>query len=367
MSRVDSDELRRFAAALLTETGADEAVAEAVAASLVAADLRGHPSHGVNMIPTYVEWSEAGGIEPTARPTTVADEGSTLLVDGNHGLGHFVGRRATELAAERAVDHPVVTVGIRRATHLGRIGWFAEQTAAAGLGFVGFTNMTSGEPVAPAGSAQRRFGTNPLTFGLPSFEALPYPVLLDVATSQVAFGKINVRHRAGEPIDPAWTVTDDGGSVPDADAFNEDGLGALAPLGGEAAGYKGTGLMLIAELFAATWSDSPVTPQEDARYENAAVFTVFDPLAFTTREAHEARLLALRDYLEETEYAPAVSAGAGSRSDRAYLPGRQEHVTRREYEAEGLPVADPVLETLVALARERGIAPDLTEPVAPES
>jgi uncharacterized oxidoreductase len=225
--------------------------------------------------------------------------------------------------------------------------------------------MTSGQPVAPAGSAQRRFGTNPLTFGLPAFDALPHPVVMDMATSQVAYGKINVRHMAGEGIDPEWTTDESGEPVLDPDAFNEEEVGALAPLGGQTAGYKGTGLMLMAELLAATWSDSPVTPQSAARYENAAAFTVFDPLAFTTRAAHEARLTALVEYLDETEYAADVSAGTGTDADRAYLPGRPEYDTAREYEREGIPVPDPICETLADLARERGLDEETVASVAP--
>jgi uncharacterized oxidoreductase len=317
------------------------------------------------LIPDYIEWAEHAHLEPAARGEVVAERESAFLVDGNHGFGHPVAREATARAMERVGPTPAVSVGIRKATHIGRVGWFAEQAAAAGYGFVAFTNMTSGEPVAPAGSAQRRFGTNPLTFALPSFDALPYPVMLDIATSQVAYGKVNVSQMAGEGIDAGWTVDADGEPVLDADRFNEDGVGALAPLGGQTAGYKGTGLMLMAELFAATWSDSPVTPQPDARYENSAYFTVFDPLAFTTREAHEARILALSEYLDETDYSAALSAGTGTDADRAYLPGRQEHVTKRAYEREGIPVPVQICETLVDLARERGVDGAAVDPVVP--
>jgi uncharacterized oxidoreductase len=260
---------------------------------------------------------------------------------------------------------PAATVGIRRATHLGRIGWFAEQAAAEGLGFVGFTNMTSGEPVAPAGSAQRRFGTNPVTFALPSFDALDYPIVLDVATSQVAQGKINERQMAGEDVPPGWTVDESGEPVLDSDAFREEEVGALLPLGGQDAGYKGTGLMLMTELFAATWSDSPVTPQPDSRYENAAAFTVFDPLAFTTREAHEARIEALETYLDETEYVDTVDTGPGTTSDRALLPGRPEHETRVAYERDGIPVPDQVRTKLASYAREQGLETAVVEAVDP--
>lgn len=359
MHRIEPDQLRRIATGLLAAIGLPDAAAESVAESLVAADLRGHPSHGVHIIPTYAMWVDAGGMDPTAEPSVVHDGGATLAVDGNDAPGHYVGRLATDRAIERVDDESVVAVGIRRATHMGRIGWFAEQAAAAGLGFVGFTNMTSGEPVAAAGSAERRFGTNPVTFGLPSFDALEHPVLLDMATSQVAFGKINVRETAGQPIDDAWTVTEDGGAVPDAPAFNEDELGALAPLGGQDAGYKGTGLMLMAELFAATASDSPITPQPDSRYANAASFVLFDPLDFTSREAHEARLGALADYLDDIEYPDAVSPGGASDFDRAYLPGRQEHETKLTYEAEGIPIPEGVAESLVSIGRDYDVGDDL--------
>lgn len=362
MERIDHDALHRFATAVLEATGAPPETAETVAASLVGSELRGHPSHGLQLLPTYVEWT-AGPLDPTADPEIVAEREEAALVDGNHAFGHPVGREATRLAMGMVESLPVAVVGIRQATHLGRIGWFAEQAAAEGLGFVAFTNMTSGNPVAPAGSAQRRFGTNPVTFALPSFDAVEHPIVLDIATSQVAYGKLNVRQMAGHSIDPSWTVDERGEPVLDLDAFNEEEVGALAPLGGQDAGYKGTGLMLMAELFAATVSDSPVTPQPGALYENAAFFAVFDPLVFTTRGAHEARIEALETYLDETEYAEGVDAGAGTDADRALLPGRREYETRVDYERDGVPVPDPVRETLAALAREQGLDADVVRPV----
>lgn len=366
MGRVDHETLHRFAVAVLEQTGAGAETVEAVADSLVAAELRGHPSHGVQLLPSYVAWAAHGDLDPTAEPEIVAEREGAAFVDGNHSFGHPVGREATRLAAGMVGDCPAATVGIRRATHLGRIGWFAERAAAEGLGFVGFTNMTSGEPVAPAGSSQRRFGTNPVTFALPSFDALDFPIVLDVATSQVAQGKLDARQMAGEPLAPGWTADESGEPVLDADAFTEAEVGALLPLGGQDAGYKGTGLMLMVELFAATWSDSPVTPQPESLYENAAAFTVFDPLAFTTREAHEARIEALATYLDETEYAEGIDPGPGTTADRALLPGQPEHETRLAHEREGVPVPDRVRETLASFAREQGIDDGAVDEVAPE-
>lgn len=365
MERLDHETLHRFTTAVLERTGASPETAATVADSLVAAEIRGHPSHGLQLLPAYVGWA-GGPLDPIADAEVVERRPGAALVDGNHGFGHPVGREATRLAMEMVASQAIAVVGIRRATHLGRIGWFAEQAAAEGLGFVAFTNMTSGDPVAPAGSAQRRFGTNPVTFSLPSFDAVDHPVLLDIATSQVAYGKLNVRQMAGESIHPSWTVDEDGDPVLDPDTFNEEEVGALAPLGGQDAGYKGTGLMLMAELFAATVSDSPVTPQPDALYENAAFFAVFDPIVFTTREAHEARIEALEIYLDETEYSAAIDAGTGTDADRALLPGRREHEIRLKYEREGVPVPDPIRERLAALGREQGLDEEVVRPVARE-
>lgn len=363
MIRLEPRELDAIAGRLLETMGLDDDRATTVAASLVAAELRGHPSHGVHLLPRYAGWIDAGGMDPTAEPSVVHDGGGTLTLHGHDAPGHPVGRQATAMALDRVPERAVVTVGISRATHMGRIGWFAEQAAAAGCCFVGFTNMTSGEPVAAAGSADRRFGTNPITVGVPSFDALDHPVVLDMATSQVALGKLTVRAPDGRSMDDAWTVTVDGEAVPDVTAFQTDDRGALAPLGGQDAGYKGTGLMLVAELMAGTISDSPVTPQPDSRYANAAAFTVIDPLAFTTREAHEARLTALEAYLDDIDYPEAVSAGAAIDADRAYLPGRAEYETRLTYEADGIPVSAGVADQLVSLGRDRGVEESVLEPL----
>jgi LDH2 family malate/lactate/ureidoglycolate dehydrogenase len=123
--------------------------------------------------------------------------------------------------------------------------------------------------------------------------------------------------------------------------------------------------MLMTELFAATWSDSPVTPQPDSRYENAAAFTVFDPLAFTTREAHEARIEALETYLDETAYVDAVDTGPGTKSDRALLPGRPEHETRVAYERDGIPVPERIRTELASYAREQGLETAVVDEVDP--
>jgi uncharacterized oxidoreductase len=343
-------------------------VAEAVSTSLVGADLRGYPSHGTRLSSGSARRVDIDHIDPDARPSVMSDWETTALVDGNHAYGQYVGREATARPVRRpggdGLRYREGPLGPGRAprrphaTHPGRIGWFAEQAADAGLGFLGFVNVTPGKPVTVPGSAQRRFATNPVAFGLPSFDALDHPVVLDMATSQVAWRKLNVRQATGAPLDPARTVTESGAPVEDAAAFNDNGEGAVLPLGGQQSGYKGFGLSMMSELLAATMSDGFVTPQSGSRWRNAALFLLFllfDPLAFTTKAAHEARISALETYLGETADSEHVSAGAATDADRAFLPGVLEHRTATEYEREGIPIADDDRELPRTLAREHGL------------
>lgn len=361
MDRFEPKQLTELAANLLAPTGPGKEVIDTVSESLVQSDLRGHRSHGLVTIPGYFDWVDEGLIDPDGDVRILDETQSHVLVDGENGFGHYTGTLATELAIEKTEESPIVSVGIRRGSHFGRVGWFAEQAAKSGLGFIGFTNMTSGRPVAPAGSAERRFGTNPITVAIPSFEARNHPILVDMATSQVAYGKLLVKSITGEPLDPAWTATDDGQPVESADAFMNQSSGSLLPLGGEAAGYKGTALLLMTEIFASLFSDSPVTGQDDVIAGNAGVFFIFDPLEYTTRACLEARISALDQYLSDTNYSPDVSAGSATPFDEALLPGAAEYRIRTENRERGIPVHESVQSFLADAATERGITIDFPD------
>lgn len=361
MDRFEPTRLRDVAAQLLETTDARSEIVDTVSESLIQSDLRGHHSHGLVTIPGYFDWIDEGLIEPEAEGAISEETHSHILIDGQNGFGHYTGKAATELAIEKVEEHPFVTVGIRRGSHFGRVGWFAEHAAKSGLGFIGFTNMTSGRPVAPAGSAQRRFGTNPVTLAIPSFDAKDHPILLDMATSQVAYGKLLVNSITDDPVDPSWTATREGEPVDSADAFVNESSGSLLPLGGVDAGYKGTALMLMTELFASLFSNSPVTGQDDVVAGNAGFFLVFDPLAYTSRASLEAKIRALEQYLAETEYSDAVSSGAGTPFDGALLPGTAEHRIRTENRERGIPLHDSVQTFLSDAAFERGITIDVPD------
>jgi uncharacterized oxidoreductase len=291
---------------LVEAYGSDKKAAAQVAASLVDADLRGHRSHGVLRLPMlYRRMYEDSSIDPEATVEVVPSAGATAAINGNHQFGQVVGRVAVNTAAELAANHGIAAVGIRNATHLGRIGEWAEQAAERGFLFAAFINTGGLAPfVAPPGSADRRLATNPVAFGVPSFDALDFPLVLDMATSQVAHGKITKRAVEGESLPEKWVVAASEESLTDAEAF-ESGEGAILPLGGLTSGYKGFGLAVVTELFAGMIGDAFVAGQDtEGIVSNAAAFMMVDPDQFSTPEANRARIKALATHLRSADYMP---------------------------------------------------------------
>jgi uncharacterized oxidoreductase len=351
--RLSPERLEAAVRALIAATGAPEGHANAVAASLVDADLRDHGSHGVIRVPLYAGKVADGALDPAAEPTVEHDGGATLRLDGHHAFGQVVGREMVSLLGERAAEHGVAAVGVRDATHLGRIGEWGERVAEAGLCFAAFVNSQSGGyNVAPAGSADRLLSTNPVCFGVPTFDALPHDVVLDVATSQVAHGKVREKAWIGAEIPEGWAVDDAGDPYTDAEEFEEGVIGAQLPLGGTVSGYKGTGLAVVADLFAGIFGDGAVAGERDVeRSNNAALFLAVDPLRFTSRAGVERRVRTLADHLDAADYEAGPSPGAAARGDRFVLPGRPEYDAHRRNRDE-LALDDAVVDRLRAVAEE---------------
>lgn len=353
------DELERFAELLFRRLDVPEETAGQVASSLVAADLCGHNSHGVRRILPYErllrgERDDKYRIDATARPSIEADGPTHARIDGRNAFGQVVGREAVDVAVEKATDAGLGVVGVRDATHLGRIGEWSERATEAGFVFLAFVANQGGSTTAPPGSAERRFGTNPLSFGVPTFDALPFPVVLDMATTQVAAGKVKESVGRGASVPEAWTVDGSGESVTDPEAFM-DGEGALLPLGGRTAGYKGFGLSMLTELLGAIAGDGLVTPQTDYQRGNAAMFIAVDPTLLTSRSAVEDRVAALAAYVRETDFSPDVSAGLAAYGDEAYLPGEPEHLVAADRREHGIPLPAGDVLALCELAIELGV------------
>lgn len=359
MRRVNAETLEPFAESLLEGIGASPKVASEVAESLVTANLRGHNSHGVARIPMYAEMVDDGALDPTATPDVINESDTTANVDGNMLFGQSVGRTAVDVGVEKATEAGVGVVGIKDATHLGRIGEWAERATENELLFGAFVNTQGGaQTVALPGSADRLLSTNPISFGAPTFDALAFDVVLDMATSQVANGKIYERAAAEEDLPAEWTVTGDGGSMTDPSGFKEreDQDAATLPLGGRTSGYKGFGLAVIAELMGSYVGDGIAAGETDPEwFNNAACFVFIDPLRFTTVERIEQRVTAFADRVHSANYREEIPAGDAAKGDRALLPGEPEYETTADRRENGIPLPVNTVIELDEFAAELGV------------
>src|SRR5688572_26922669 len=198
MPTIHSARLHDLATLVVGAMGSTDGEARDVADHLVAANLAGHDSHGVGMIPDYVRMQQAGLLVPNQALELVADRGGVLVFDARRGFGQATAKEAMRRGIERAQVQGSVVVALRNSSHVGRVGYWAEQCAAAGMVSVHFINVGDHDPLqAPYGCSDARLGTNPLAVGVPGPSGGEPLLLLDMATSAIAFGKARVARNKG--------------------------------------------------------------------------------------------------------------------------------------------------------------------------
>jgi uncharacterized oxidoreductase len=245
--RIRQDRLREASGALLEHASSEPDEAAIVADHLVRANLAGHDSHGVGMLPYYVRFLSKGLLRPNTPARRVKDDGAVLMFDGGRGYGQRVAREAMDAAIERSARTGVVLMTLRGAHHVGRIGSYGEQAIAAGLVSIHFVNVQDHAPlVAPFRGSDARLGTNPICIAVPGTSRTE-PVLLDMATSRIALGKVRLAMNKSEAVPEGHLI--DAGGRPTTEPrvmFTDGPRGALVPLGE----HKGYGLALACELLA---------------------------------------------------------------------------------------------------------------------
>jgi len=343
---IQAGTLRSFVTELFTRTGAADAVAADVADHLVEANLKGHDSHGVGMIPAYVRNIKVGHLDPQAHAEIIRDSGAVLLVDGRRGFGQVVGREATDIAIARVKQTGVVCLGLRNAHHLGRIGSYGERCGRAGYVSVHFVNVVGHEPqVSPWGGRERRMTTNPFCCVVPRDG--DEPVVLDMATSAIALGKVRVAHLQGVPIEPGALVDANGAPTTDPGVMFEAPLGSLGPFGK----HKGYGLALMCELLggalAGEWTAQPGQARPGTIINHMLMFVV-DPAAFGNRAAFQQEVFAMVDYIHGTTPAPGF--------DRVRVPGDPERESRAARERDGISIDANSWSGILESARHAGMA-----------
>jgi hydroxycarboxylate dehydrogenase B len=331
---------------IFERAGSAAAEAEAVADHLIEANLMGHDSHGVIRVAPYIDLIRSGKWSANRHVEVVKDAGAVLVVDGGNGLGQVIAKEAIDLGIERARTHGVAVVGVRNSAHMGRIGAWAEQAAAAGLISLHFVNTTGfGIQVAPFGGSDRRLSVNPIAIGAPL--AGREPLIHDMSTGAIAAGKIRVARNKGALLPEGAIIDNQGRPTRDPEAFFTDPPGALTTTGG----HKGYGLALFVEVLAGALtgggSSHPDNPSAD-RPINGLLSILIDPEAMAGSEALAADLDRLTEYV--TASPPATPGG------KVLLPGEIERRTRAERLAHGIPLDPNTLDQLRGAARSVGVA-----------
>ena len=346
MHTIPVERLRAAVHELMLGFGSAPREIELVADNLIQANLTGHDSHGIGMLPRYANAFLEGGLTANAHVLSRLDSGTLLALDGQAGFGQVIGHEAMELGIARAKAHGSCIVALANSHHLCRIGAWAEMAVAQGLVSMHFVNVISRPIVAPWGGRDGRFGTNPFAVGIP----VPgrAPVILDLATSVVAQGKTRVAHNKGERLAPGQLLDDRGEPTTDPKYGVVEPLGALRTFGE----HKGFGLALVCELLGGALAGGLAThgPADGKqRVLNGMLTVMFDPQRLGDAAIYSAEMQSFLDWV----VASPPLAGV----DRVRVAGEPERESRERRQAQGIPVDATTWSELLAAAAKLGRDP----------
>ncbi len=345
---VQAEALHALVRAIIAASGSTAEEAGEVAAHLLEANLQGHDSHGIMLLPRYVQHVREGKLHPNTEPAVIRQDAALALFDGGMGYGQRVGRIAMDWAIGAARGHGHAVMGLRNVHHLGRIGTYGEQAAAAGFISVHFVNAVSGPPaVAPFGGSDGRLSTNPVCITIPPARPGDAPLVLDFATSAIALGKCRVAFNAGAPVPPGALVDARGQATTDPGVlYRDEPRGALLSFGA----HKGFGLALICEVLAGALLGGVTAWRPEARDRgivNSWLAFVLDPGRFGDLDAFRSELAAV---IEHVKASPPADP-----DNPVLVAGEKERLTKARRLAVGIPVDATSWGNLVATARALGI------------
>jgi len=343
--RVSSQQLEAFIARALAAVGISGAESMTIAELMVRADVNGADGHGVFRLPQYVRRIKGGAVNIKPDIRVEREAAGMALVDGDNGMGHLVMRFATEKAIEKAKSAGVAWVGVKWSNHAGPASLYASMPIAHDM--IGLYLAVGNANHLPAwGGIDMLLSTNPIAVGVPA-GAEP-PIVLDMATTVAAYGKVKTAAQRGEAMPEGWMIDREGRPLTDPRRADE---GFLLPIGG----YKGYGLALVFGLLAGTlngaamgrdvvdFNHDDTTPTNTGHAIVAISLAAFGDVADFKRRVDE----LVRD-IRASKRLPGV--------DAIRLPGEQSHAKRAERMRLGIPLPDPLLKSLNQLAAGLGIA-----------
>ncbi len=319
--------------------------ASAVARELVEANLRGHDSHGVGMLPAYIGSVRDGTLKPNTHARVVRETPAIVVIDGGLGYGQVIGAEAMALGVDKARVAGAAVVALRDSHHLGRIGAWAELCASAGMASMHYVNVVSVPArVAPFGGTDARFGTNPFCAGVPIAGA--DPIILDMATSRIAVGKVRVARNLGKQVPEGCLIDSRGRPTRDPGALLSEPRGALLPFGE----HKGSGLALICELFAGALTGAGTFPGRVRTPEvitNSMLSVIVDPTALGDARAFKSEVERMIAWVKASPPAPGAEV---------LVAGEPERRFRAERLQGGIPIDAETWGEIAEAARSVGVA-----------
>ncbi|MEH0834210.1 malate/lactate/ureidoglycolate dehydrogenase [Pectobacterium cacticida] len=335
---------------VLQKLGCEESEARIVTEHLVAANLKGHDSHGVGMLPHYVSFIEKGIMHPNTPARLLRDSGAVLQFAGDRGFGQRTGKEAMQAAIDRVKKTGVCLMTLSSTCHLGRIGTYGEMAAEAGLVSIHFVNVNDIDPiVAPWCGSDARFGTNPICIAFPPTDHNA-AFVLDFATSMVALGKTRVAYLAGKKFDEEVMLDCNGVSTNDPTVMWEgDKHGALKPI----AKHKGGGLILAAEMLAGLLSGGGTIQPENTRdgaIMNNMTTIVIDPASLVSMSWLQKEYDAMLEYVR--------SSTAPDPAQPILIAGEPERRSLAQRHAEGIYLSDQEWQKIVEAGITLGMNPD---------
>jgi LDH2 family malate/lactate/ureidoglycolate dehydrogenase len=341
MPAVQADRLQEIAAQLLVAAGASEGEAAIVSRHSVGANLAGHDSHGIILIPTYIDRIKRGHIVPGASFEVMQETANSTVIDGHWGFGYVVSERAMQITIEKAMRASVAAATVFRQSHVGRLADYPLMAATTGMiGLMTADSGRSAKSVAPFGGREARLGTNPICIAMPS--DLEGPMFIDMATSAVAAGKLNVARARGAAIPEGWILDKEGQPTTDPAAG-----GVALPLGGSE-GHKGYGLSVMVEILSGILTGLGFGHDPSGRHNDGCFLAVFNVEAFRPLQEFK------RDVTEFAEYLKSSQPATGF--ERVYYPGELEYLNAQRLREEGISIEDATWGRLTELAHEFGLA-----------
>jgi LDH2 family malate/lactate/ureidoglycolate dehydrogenase len=338
-----ADSLQAFCEEVFLSCGLAQEDAAILADSLVQANLRGVDSHGITRVGIYVKRLKMGLVNPRPNVEVVHEGAATLLVDGDNGMGQVVGVRALDLGLDKAKESGGVSVGIRRSNHYGAGAYYVQRAVARDT--IAFAYSNAPPTMAPWGGVNPYVGTNPYAYGVPAGEHRP--IILDMATSIVARGKIILAAERNEPIPEGWAVDKRGNPTTDAREALE---GSVLPFGGP----KGYAISLMIDIMAGALTGAGFGPRVNSLYDNfdepqnvGAFFQLIDIGHFVEPATFKARV----DRMIEEIKSSRKAAG----TEEIFLPGEIEYRKEQERRASGIPVGAETVAELREVGRSCGV------------